>query len=90
VRNTFVDMKFMNEHPDGRPIRKQRSGVCHRCGWTQPVSKVGRADRQRLVTSFRRLCDECFDDLCRNHVGNQGSKASRQAKLRVLRHRDVA
>ncbi len=45
----------------GRP-RKHRPGVCHRCGWSGPVSKVRRADRRRTGTgrAFGRLCEECF------------------------------
>jgi len=90
VQNPFVDIKSMNEHEDSERTRKQRPGVCHRCGWTRPVSKVGRADRKSLSTSFRRLCDECIDDLRRQRSAGKSTDAPRKTKLRVLRHRDVA
>ena len=81
----------MNEHEDSGRTRKQRPGVCHRCGWTQPVSNVGRVDRKRLRTgrSFRRLCNECIDDLLRQQSTAGSKNAPRKTKLKV-RHRDVA
>ena len=87
-----MDIKVMNEHEDSGRTRKQRSGVCHRCGWTRPVSKVGQVDRKRLGTgrSFSRLCDECIDDLLHQQSAAKGKNAPRKTKLRVLRHRDVA
>jgi hypothetical protein len=72
------------------PTRKQRPGVCHRCGWTQSVSKVGRIDRHRLSTSFRRLCNECLEDLHRGQAGKERGKTAHKARLRILRDRDVA
>ena len=92
VQIQFADIKFMKEHEDSGRTRKQRPGVCHRCGWTQPVSKIGRMDSKRLGTgrTFRRLCDECFDDLLRQQSTAEGKNAPRRAKLKVLRHRDVA
>jgi hypothetical protein len=49
----------------GRRLRRHRFGVCHRCGWTALVSKVGREDHRRIGIgrAFGRLCDDCFDDL---------------------------
>lgn len=85
-----MDIKSMNEHEDTGRARKQRPGVCHRCGWARPVSKVGRVDRKRLGTSFARLCDECIDELLQQQSATEGTKSSRKARLRVLRHRDVA
>jgi len=90
VPNPFMDIKSMNEHDDSGRTRKQRPGVCHRCGWTRPVSKVGRGERKRLRTSFSRLCDECIDDLRRQQSAGKGAETPRKTKLRVLRHRDVA
>ena len=89
VPNHFVDIKFMKEHEGSGRTRKQRPGVCHRCGWTQPVSKIGRVERKRLGTgrSFSRLCDECIDELLRLA---DSKDAPRKTKLKVLRNRDVA
>ena len=55
VESPFMDIKSMNEHEDTGRTRKQRPGVCHRCGRARPVSKVGRVDRKRLGTSFARF-----------------------------------
>lgn len=85
-----MDIKSMNEREDNGRSRKQRPGVCHRCGWARPVSKVGRVDRKRLRTSFARLCDECIDELLQQQSASAGTKSTRKARLRVLRHRDVA
>ena len=92
VQGDHADTTFMSElEQTGRP-HKQRPGVCHRCGWTGPVSKVGRVDRKRLKAgkSFGRLCDECIDDLLRQQSAGEGTQAHRKARLKVLRHRDVA
>ena len=39
----------------------QREAACHRCGWNQPVRKIGRAERAQLGAGheFRWLCDDC-------------------------------
>jgi hypothetical protein len=49
----------------GRRLRRRRLGVCHRCGWTGLVSRVGREDRRRIGMgrALGRLCDDCFVDL---------------------------
>jgi hypothetical protein len=43
----------------------QREAACHRCGWNQPVRKIGRAERAQLGAGhqFRWLCDDCVRDL---------------------------
>jgi len=66
------------------------SGVCHRCGWRGPVAKVGRADRKRLHTgrTFGRLCDDCVNDLLHQQDGSVNQR--KPARLRSVRHRDVA
>jgi hypothetical protein len=49
----------------GRRLRRHRFGVCHRCGWTTLVSRVGRDDHRHsgMGRTFGRLCDDCFDAL---------------------------
>jgi hypothetical protein len=73
-------------------MRNQRPDVCHRCGWTVPVSKLRRVDRKRLNTSrsFGCLCDDCKEDLM--HLQKEGSNSHSRwtAKLKAVRHRDVA
>jgi hypothetical protein len=66
--------------------RAQTPGVCHRCGWRRPVSKVMRADRRRMKTgrAFGRLCDECAGVL----LGTPA--ASRPAKPKLVHGRNVA
>jgi hypothetical protein len=48
-------------------LRKQRQGVCHRCGWTGIVGEVHGHDRRSLKIGHRfgRLCRECVTDLHR-------------------------
>jgi hypothetical protein len=42
-----------------------RTADCHRCGWTQPLTKVTRQQRAHFSSgrSFRWLCSECVADL---------------------------
>jgi hypothetical protein len=42
-----------------------REAACHRCGWNQPVRKIGRAERAQLGVGheFGWLCDDCVRDL---------------------------
>jgi hypothetical protein len=44
---------------------KGRFGVCHRCGWSGLVGKVGRRDSGRITSGAAngRLCHECATDL---------------------------
>jgi len=71
---------------------RRRPGVCHRCGWTGPVSKVRRVDRKSLKTgrTFGRLCDECIDDLLRHQATGDDTQTPRKIRLKGMRHRDVA
>jgi len=70
--------------------RTYRPGVCHRCGWSGPVSRVTRADRRRLKTgrAFGRVCDECIDTLLGREQAD--AAASQLQKPRLVHRRDVA
>ena len=52
-------------------MRKQRPGVCHRCGWAGQVSRVSRADRRQMKTGkeFGRLCPDCVEYLTEHSAG---------------------
>jgi hypothetical protein len=70
-------------------LRRQRQGVCHRCGWPGAVGVVGRSARRRLRTGhqFGRLCHECVDDLARTHPAFQPAHevtAARTGKSRKV------
>jgi hypothetical protein len=82
----------MTEQEGTGELRKQRNGICHRCGWKGPVSKVSRHDRKQLNTgrSFGRLCSDCIEDLLKHQSATTANQASRKPKLRAVRHRDVA
>lgn len=56
-------MKKPDRKSDDHPPTRQ--GDCHRCGWTQPLTKVTRRQRAEFTsgTSFRWLCAECVADL---------------------------
>jgi hypothetical protein len=43
----------------------RREAPCHRCGWTQPLSRLDRHQQISLATTerYRWLCDECVTDL---------------------------
>jgi hypothetical protein len=43
----------------------RREAPCHRCGWTQPLSRLDRREQLRLATTehYRWLCDDCVTDL---------------------------
>jgi hypothetical protein len=93
IQGLCMDGKLMSEHEDvDVPPSRLFPGVCHRCGWTRPVSKVGRVGRKRLRTgrSLRRLCDECIYDLLRQQSVGEGTPDPRKTILKVLRHRNVA
>ena len=79
------------EAGNGR-LYKQTSGVCHRCGWRGPVSKVGRNDRKHLHIdrSYGRLCADCASDLLRHQSGQPAHQAARKTRLKLHRDRDVA
>jgi hypothetical protein len=44
---------------------KHREAACHRCGWTQSLSKVSRNEQIRLGSDqkYGWLCDDCVADL---------------------------
>jgi len=67
-------------------LRRQRQGVCHRCGWTGFVGVVRRPDRKRLHTGhqFGRLCHECVADLVRTHPVFQPSHEVTVGKSRQV------
>jgi hypothetical protein len=67
-------------------LRRQRQGVCHRCGWTNVVGVVRRTDRRRLRTGhqFGRLCYECVVDLARTHPVNQPTHEVAAGKSRQV------
>ncbi|MGH9206594.1 MAG: hypothetical protein ACRD1G_08565, partial [Acidimicrobiales bacterium] len=46
------------------PVREGR-GTCHRCGWTDVLTRVDRRLRATLGSArqFRLLCDDCVNDL---------------------------
>ena len=74
----------------GGRVRKQRHGVCHRCGWAGSVSKVTRADRRRMGTggAFGRLCGDCVAALLDQRSAGVGLHTPRRNRL--LQRRDVA
>ncbi len=85
-----LNATFMSRRGTNGGMRKQRPGVCHRCGWAGPVSKVARADRRQMKTGkeFGRLCAECVEYLVGRpddvHVHTNVPRRSR------LHRRDVA
>lgn len=46
------------------PVQACR-GACHRCGWTDALTRVDRRQRATLGSGrhFRMLCDDCVNDL---------------------------
>jgi hypothetical protein len=74
---------FMSPQKGCGRNRKQRHGVCHRCGWAGPVSNVGRADRKCMRTgrAFGRLCDDCVHDLLDQQSAGVGSHVPRRTGL---------
>ena len=70
--------------------RTRRPGVCHRCGWKGPVSRVTRADRRRLKTgrAFSRICDDCIATLLGRPQPD--APAAKVHKPRLVHRRDVA
>jgi len=64
-------------------------GRCHRCGWSQPVTKVSRAQAKQL--HFGRhaafLCDECITDLRGGEITQLPERTEAPAGTFVARHR---
>jgi hypothetical protein len=73
-------------------LRKQRHGVCHRCGWRGNVGKVLRRDRRRLVSSnsYGRLCEECVAVVFHGQSTLRDVRGIGHVRLTVVQDRDVA
>lgn len=86
-----LNPKFMSPQGANGRMRKQRPGVCHRCGWAGPVSRLGRADRRPMTTGkeFGRLCPDCVDYLVAQSAGLH-VHAQVPLRSRLLHRRDVA
>jgi hypothetical protein len=43
----------------------RRQAACHRCGWTQPLMRIGRHEQAAsgVGHAYRWLCTDCVDDL---------------------------
>jgi hypothetical protein len=70
-----------------------RYGVCHRCGWKGPVTKIHVTTRivQPSVRGYGRLCADCRILLLHEHVPFLPShKAGHLAELETKRYRHVA
>ena len=68
-----------SEDAEKLKARNHIDGVCHRCGWRGHVMRVGRSDRGMLGASrtFRRLCNDCVDDLLRAPGADRSRSAER-------------
>jgi hypothetical protein len=79
----------MREPPAGVSQRHWH-GVCHRCGWSGAVSRVGLRSRRKLGTgmAFGRLCDDCVTALAGQPQVKVGIPS--QPRLEQLRHPRVA
>jgi hypothetical protein len=77
---------------DNGILRKQRPGVCHRCGWRGNVGKVLRRDRRYLVSgnSYGRLCEDCVAMLFHGQSAVADSHGMGHVRLTVVQDRDVA
>jgi hypothetical protein len=72
---------------------RRRHGVCHRCGWSGPATKVQAATRifQRSLRGYGRLCVECRVGLLHQHLPLLPSHRTRRAvEPETKRHRHVA
>lgn len=70
--------------------RKQKVGVCHRCGWSGPVQRVTRSIRSELHIGhqYGRLCADCMHDLA---VGRSApDHPVTRHKVSALKSRNVA
>jgi hypothetical protein len=69
VATQVPDTGAMNENSHWRRNPVGRRGVCHRCGWRETVTRVGRRDRKVLGTGqhYGRLCGDCRVDLTAGH-----------------------
>jgi hypothetical protein len=65
-------------------------GVCHRCGWSGAVSRVGLRDRRRFGggMAFGRLCDDCANTLL--GLPQVQVKAPSPSRMEPLHHPRVA
>ena len=79
-------------HDRRQDVPHQRFGTCHRCGWDQPLQKVGRrfaAFRRTAADGIRGglrwLCDECVADLT-----TVGLERPRTVTSAATRQRSVA
>jgi len=73
-------------------IQRHRHGVCHRCGWSGSVTKVGRRLRAQFRTSqvYGRLCDECIQDLLRGEGSARSEQVPGSGRSKVSNDLDVA
>jgi hypothetical protein len=55
----------MRSNLDSDRNSPRRAGACHRCGWAQPLYKVGRSQRplQHADRTCRWICADCIDDI---------------------------
>ncbi len=92
IKGLLGETRDMNQGDGTGRLHKQRQGVCHRCGWSGPVAKVGRGDRKRLKIgrSYGRLCSECTDDLIRSQSTSPRAQGAGRAKSKAVRDRNVA
>jgi hypothetical protein len=72
-----------------------RRGACHRCGWTDGLTKVTRQRRALLGSGehFRLLCDDCVTDLLASADSPRLPARTRSAVVHPLRreaYRSVA
>jgi hypothetical protein len=73
----------------------RREAPCHRCGWTQPLSRLDRHQQISLATTerYRWLCDECVTDLTATGVEERvtvGGTRSDAVAAQAGRTRSVA
>ena len=70
-----------------------RYGVCHRCGWKGPVTKIHVTTRivQPPLRGYGRLCADCRALPLHEHLAFLPSdNARRLAEFETKRHRHVA
>jgi hypothetical protein len=73
---------------------KRREAACHRCGWTQSLSKVSRNTQIQLGSAqkYGWLCDDCVADLTgsRELVPSSSTAATHEVPSHAARTRSVA